>query len=72
MSYLVSSHESLMIRSLFQRLPDDEYPELVAAEKAMGINNTGGWWSIIPGRTIENHSQLAAQERKPKVTKKQA
>jgi len=61
-----------MIRSkkLFQLLPDDEYPELVAAEKAMGINNTGEWWSIIPGRTLENHSKLPAQERKPKVTKK--
>lgn len=71
MSYLVSSHEPLTIRSLFQLHPDEQYPDLLAAEKAMGINNTGGWWSIIPGRTIENHSKLAAQERKPKVTKKQ-
>jgi hypothetical protein len=37
----------------------------------MGIKNNGGWWSIIPGRTIENHSKLAAQEREAKMSKEQ-
>jgi len=61
-------------KSLFQLHPDAEYPELVAAEKARKGKKgktPGGFWSIIPGRTMENHSQFDPQERGPKSIKEE-
>lgn len=38
-------------------------PDLVAAERARGIiGGKGGFWSVYPGRDLQNHKQFAVPE----------
>lgn len=70
MSHNVSSDESLMFRRCLRLDPAEDHPDLVALERAKGIKIDGGFWSVIPGRNVDNYRDFEPEARKEKKVKK--